>query len=71
MEKRDALKYRVAPLEISPAEFREVGSRLVEQIAKFLSSLPEQPVAPHESPEVIWSDIRAASLYCEFPNFTR
>ncbi len=33
MEKRDALRYRIAPLEMSPGEFRKVGSQLVERIA--------------------------------------
>ena len=62
MEKRDALKHRIAPLEMSPAEIREVGFRLVEQIAEFLSTLPDLPVAPSESPGVVREALGTGSL---------
>jgi glutamate/tyrosine decarboxylase-like PLP-dependent enzyme len=39
-----------APLEMSPAEFREAGHKLVERIARFLEELPQMPVTPNESP---------------------
>ncbi len=29
MDKRDALRYRIAPLEMTQGEFRKVGHRLV------------------------------------------
>jgi hypothetical protein len=28
MDKRDALRYRIAPLEMTPSEFRKVGHQL-------------------------------------------
>lgn len=62
MEKRDALKSRNAPLEISPAEFRNLGFRLVEQITEFLSTLPDLPVAPGESPGIVRKALGTGSL---------
>jgi aromatic-L-amino-acid/L-tryptophan decarboxylase len=62
MEKKDALKYRLAPLEMSSSEFREVGYQLVEHIAEFLCTLPDRPVAPDESPEVIRKALGTGSL---------
>jgi len=53
MEKKDALRYRIAPLEMTPSEFRKVGFQLVERIAEFLCSLPDRPVTPNEPPAVI------------------
>jgi aromatic-L-amino-acid/L-tryptophan decarboxylase len=46
MGKRDALRYRIAPLEMTPSEFRKVGRQLVERIAEFLCTLPGRPVTP-------------------------
>jgi aromatic-L-amino-acid/L-tryptophan decarboxylase len=51
MDKRDALRYRIAPLEMTPSEFRKAGRQLVERIAEFLCTLPERPVIPHVSPQ--------------------
>src|SRR5712691_267014 len=62
MEKRDALRYRIAPLEMTPSEFRKVGRQLVERIAEFLCSLPERPVTPNESPQVIREALGTGSL---------
>ena len=42
----EALRDRVAPIEISSNDFREIGHRLVDDIADFLSSLPQRPVTP-------------------------
>jgi aromatic-L-amino-acid/L-tryptophan decarboxylase len=53
MEKRDALRYRIAPLEMTPSEFRKAGRQLIERIAEFLCTLPDLPVVPNESPGVI------------------
>ena len=52
----EALRQRRAPLEIQPGEFREIGHRLVDQIADRLSKLPDRPLTPDESPE----DVRRA-----------
>jgi aromatic-L-amino-acid decarboxylase len=51
-----SLRQRHAPLEMDPGEFREIGHRLVDQIADRLSKLPDRPVTPDESP----ADIRRA-----------
>ena len=42
---------RKAPLEIRGDEFRELGHRLVDDIAEFLDSLPQRPVTTAESPQ--------------------
>jgi len=44
---------RNAPLEMSPEEFRALGYRLVDRVAKFLGSLPGRRVTPGESPREI------------------
>ncbi len=53
MEKIQALRYRVAPLEMTPSEFRKAGYRLIDQVAELLCILPERPVAPNESPATL------------------
>jgi aromatic-L-amino-acid decarboxylase len=62
MEKRDDLRYRIAPLEMTPNEFRKVGYQLVERIAEFLCTLPARPVIPNESPKVIREVLGTGSL---------
>ena len=46
---REALMKRRAPLEMEPDEFREVGHRLVDEIAAQLSTLKKRPVTPAPS----------------------
>jgi aromatic-L-amino-acid/L-tryptophan decarboxylase len=46
----EALRQRKAPLEMLPAEFREIGHRLVDQIADRLARVPDGLVVPDESP---------------------
>jgi aromatic-L-amino-acid/L-tryptophan decarboxylase len=46
----EALRRRQAPLAMSPAQFREIGHRLVDRIADRLARLPDGLVKPHESP---------------------
>ena len=53
MDTRNGLRYRIAPLEMTPSEFRKVGRQLVERIAEFLCTLPDRPVTVNESPRVI------------------
>src|SRR5438876_2300761 len=62
MERRDALRYRIAPLEMTPSEFRKVGHQLVERIAEFLCTLPDRPVTPNESPNVIREALGTGAL---------
>ena len=52
----EALRQRKAPLEMQPGEFREIGHRLVDQIADRLAQLPDRLVTPDESP----ADVRGA-----------
>ena len=53
MEKTIELEQRIAPLEISPEDFRALGYRLIDRIAGFLDSLPQRPVTPGESPPAV------------------
>jgi aromatic-L-amino-acid decarboxylase len=53
MDTQDRLRYRIAPLEMTPSEFRKVGRQLVERIAEFLCTLPDRSVTVNESPRVI------------------
>lgn len=62
MERRDALRYRIAPLEMTPSEFRKAGYQLVERIAEFLCTLPERPVTVNESPQTIREALGTGSL---------
>ena len=62
MDKRDALRYRIAPLEMTPSEFRRVGRQLVERIAEFLCTLPYRPVTANESSNVIREALGTGSL---------
>ena len=41
---------RVAPLEMSPEEFRRLGHRLVDRIASFLAGIRTDPLTPGETP---------------------
>jgi glutamate/tyrosine decarboxylase-like PLP-dependent enzyme len=55
----EALRQRKAPLEMLPGEFREIGHRLVDEIADRLAKLPDGPVTPDDSPAVLRSALGA------------
>src|SRR5262245_20171541 len=44
---------RSAPIAITPAAFRALGHRLVDQLAQFLESLPHRPVTRDQSPSAV------------------
>jgi glutamate/tyrosine decarboxylase-like PLP-dependent enzyme len=44
---------RVAPIAMEPATFRALGHQLVDQLARFLESLPDRPVARDQSPSAV------------------
>ncbi len=50
MASLESLRSREAPIEMQPDELRQLGHRLVDQVADFLASLPKRPVTPAESP---------------------
>ena len=56
MQNDAQLENRTAPIAMSPEEFRELGTQLVNRVADFLESLPGRPVTPAESP----NDVRHA-----------
>jgi glutamate/tyrosine decarboxylase-like PLP-dependent enzyme len=58
----DTLKGREAPLDISPDLFREMGHRLIDDVADFLDSLPNRPVGPGKSPAEIRKILGDATL---------
>ena len=62
MEKTQALRYRIAPLEMTPSEFRKAGYRLIDQVAELLCTLPERPVAPNESSTALRALLGSHSL---------
>ena len=49
-EALEGLRQRRAPLEMATDEFREIGHRLVDEIADRLAALPDGPVMRDESP---------------------
>lgn len=52
-DKREPLRERFAPLEMTPEQFRALGHELVNRMADFLASLPQRPVTPAEPPRQV------------------
>ena len=50
---------REAPLRMPAEEFRRVGHALVDDIARFLETLPERPVTPGETPAQVQAALDA------------
>jgi aromatic-L-amino-acid decarboxylase len=59
MQESNGAERRISPLDMSAAEFRALGHRLVDRIAGFLDSLPSRPVTPGESPARIRQELAA------------
>jgi aromatic-L-amino-acid decarboxylase len=53
---------RLAPLEITADDFRELGHLLIDRIAEFLESLPNRPLTTGEPPSAIRRLIGQGSL---------
>ncbi len=49
----DTLRERRAPIDMTAAEFRTAGYRLVDRIAEWLDTLPDSVVTPDESPDAV------------------
>src|ERR1700736_1920284 len=62
MDHIEALRYRIAPLEMTESEFRKEGHQVIERIAEWLYSLPNRPVAPHVLPGVLREVLGTGSL---------
>jgi glutamate/tyrosine decarboxylase-like PLP-dependent enzyme len=53
---------RRAPFEMRPEEFRALGRELVDRIADFMASLPEQPVAGVQDPTLVRARLGSGGL---------
>lgn len=62
MEKLHRLRYRIAPLEMGPSEFRKAGYRVIDQIAELFCTLPDRPVTTDESPATLQALLASPAL---------
>ena len=61
-ESIEKLRVRMAPMEMTSDDFRKVGHQLVDDVADFLSSLPQRPVGPGKTAAEIRSALGGDSL---------
>jgi len=61
-EERAQVTERLAPIDMSPEEFRAAGHRLVDRIAEFLESLPKRRLTPAEPPHAVRAALGEGSL---------
>jgi len=59
------LRKRKASIDISPTEFREIGHKVVDQLADFLDKLPQKPVTAGKTPAEIRSLFQDKNLPSE------
>jgi aromatic-L-amino-acid decarboxylase len=52
-QRLEALRTRLAPLEMSTEEFREAGHRLVDLVAERLAAVPDRPLTRAETPVAV------------------
>ncbi len=62
MERGTASRERIAPLEMSPDQFRTLGHQMVDRIADFLAALPQRSVTPGEPPQAVRDALGRGSL---------
>ena len=62
MDNIEALRYRIAPLEMTESEFRRAGRQVIERIAEWRCTLPNRPVAPNEPPGKLREGLGTGSL---------
>jgi glutamate/tyrosine decarboxylase-like PLP-dependent enzyme len=62
MDNIEALRYRIAPLEMTESEFRRAGRHVIERIAEWQCTLPNRPVAPNETPGVLREALGTGAL---------
>src|SRR5436190_12904337 len=53
---------RETPIEISAAEFKKIGYRLVDEISDFITNIEKKPVTTGESPKQLQKLLGASSL---------
>jgi aromatic-L-amino-acid decarboxylase len=61
-KKRNRISQRNVPLELSPAEFRSAGHKLVDDISKLLTGIRARPVTTAKSPRQIRALLKSSDL---------
>jgi aromatic-L-amino-acid decarboxylase len=61
MKEVQVKEIRVAPIEMSVEEFRQLGYRLVDRIGDLLATIRDRPVTPGEAPEQVRAALDASA----------